>query len=414
MKLSLIIVLACVGLSSHAQVRIDSTFSFQTDPAKKYSLYIPSNYDPASPHRLMLALHPFNTSRWWAESWCDTLIVFAEMNGLILACPDGGTDGKVDDDIDTAFTSALLDSMKLWYNIDEAKTYCMGFSWGAQTTYTYGLRHVERFGGFLPTGSSMGGTSMVSSVLANADSLPVYIVHGNNDSPSSRFTPIRDALIANGAFVNTLLMSGVGHTIDYPNRNQILSVAFQWIDSVNCSFLGQNPVAPVAAYSWFDNGGGATDFTDLSTNSPTSWLWDFGDGNASTSQNPSNNYPNLDSTYTVCLTATNIAGNNMNCQSVIIVDTSSTSIVLKSILKRIIIYPNPSTGTLVIHIESRDEREYEVRITSLKGQVVYSSTESVSSGNNDIVLEIGELSKGLYQLSMKSKDLSLTRTIVVQ
>ena len=35
--------------------------------------------------------------------------------------------------------------------------------------------------------------------------------------------------------LNNFLVNGVGHTIDFPNRNQILSTAYQWIDSVNCS-----------------------------------------------------------------------------------------------------------------------------------------------------------------------------------
>ena len=50
-------------------------------------------------------------------------------------------------------------------------------------------------------------------------------------------------------------------------------------------------------------------FEDMSANSPTSWLWSFGDGNSSTSQNPSHTYMSA-GTYTVTLTATNTAGSN--------------------------------------------------------------------------------------------------------
>lgn len=232
--ITVILLLACTTFST-AQERIDGTFAFQTDPAKKYSLYIPSGYDANEPHRLMLGLHPLNTSRWDAESWCDTLIVFAETNNLILACPDGGVDGAVNDPIDIEFTTALLDSMALWYNINPDKTYAMGFSWGGLTTYTYGLNNIERFRGFIPIGAAVNGTNEVNGIIQNAADIPYYIVHGSQDSPSVRFTPIKNALENNGAIVNSILMNGVGHTIDFPNRNQILTDAFVWVDSVNCA-----------------------------------------------------------------------------------------------------------------------------------------------------------------------------------
>ena len=50
-------------------------------------------------------------------------------------------------------------------------------------------------------------------------------------------------------------------------------------------------------------------FTDLSTNNPTSWQWDFGDGSTSNQQNPSHTYNNT-GTYTVTLTTTNDYGSD--------------------------------------------------------------------------------------------------------
>lgn len=55
-------------------------------------------------------------------------------------------------------------------------------------------------------------------------------------------------------------------------------------------------------------GPGATvAFSDHSTGTPTTWLWDFGDGNTSTEQNPTNTYINAGS-YTVTLTVSNSDG----------------------------------------------------------------------------------------------------------
>ena len=53
----------------------------------------------------------------------------------------------------------------------------------------------------------------------------------------------------------------------------------------------------------------AVQFTDTSTNSPTSWYWSFGDGGTSDEQDPAYEYGDA-GTYTVALTATNAAGSN--------------------------------------------------------------------------------------------------------
>jgi PKD repeat protein len=50
-------------------------------------------------------------------------------------------------------------------------------------------------------------------------------------------------------------------------------------------------------------------FTDLSSNGPSAWLWDFGDGSTSNVQNPTHTYFNSGS-YTIKLTATNQYGSD--------------------------------------------------------------------------------------------------------
>jgi PKD repeat protein len=51
----------------------------------------------------------------------------------------------------------------------------------------------------------------------------------------------------------------------------------------------------------------SVDFTDLSTNSPTAWAWDFGDGDTDTTQNPTHIYTDP-GVYDVALTATGPGG----------------------------------------------------------------------------------------------------------
>ena len=59
---------------------------------------------------------------------------------------------------------------------------------------------------------------------------------------------------------------------------------------------------------------GEIQFYDNSTNGPTSWLWNFGDGNTSPLQNPTHIY-GASGTYNVQLTATNGNGNDVEIKS---------------------------------------------------------------------------------------------------
>jgi len=75
---------------------------------------------------------------------------------------------------------------------------------------------------------------------------------------------------------------------------------------------GPQPAPPVADFSGSPTSGVASltvNFTDLSTNNPTSWSWTFGDGGSSTAQNPSHTYDG-EGTYPVQLTAANAGGSD--------------------------------------------------------------------------------------------------------
>lgn len=65
-------------------------------------------------------------------------------------------------------------------------------------------------------------------------------------------------------------------------------------------------------------------FTDTSTNSPTSWSWNFGNSTTSTSQNPSCTYSTA-GTYTVTLTATNAGGSDAEVKTGFITVEAATN-----------------------------------------------------------------------------------------
>lgn len=80
------------------------------------------------------------------------------------------------------------------------------------------------------------------------------------------------------------------------------------LSSLGCQSITSPPVANFSADAT-TSCTGIIKFTDLSNGSPTSWLWNFGDGITSNTQNPTHVYTN-NGIYTVTLTATNAYGSN--------------------------------------------------------------------------------------------------------
>ena len=78
---------------------------------------------------------------------------------------------------------------------------------------------------------------------------------------------------------------------------------------VTVNYAPETPVANITADKTAGSDSLTVEFTDTSANYPTSWTWNFGDGITSTEQNPTHTY-SAPGTYTVTLTATNLAGSD--------------------------------------------------------------------------------------------------------
>jgi len=120
-----------------------------------------------------------------------------------------------------------------------------------------------------------------------------------NDGESLRFT----------AFLNSF--NAIVELI--PTSNQTISFNFS------------PPTADFVADQTNITEGGTISFTDQSTDNPTSWNWNFGDGNSSSEENPSHTYDNA-GVYTVALTVSNDYGTDTETKiDYIIVGTPPTA-----------------------------------------------------------------------------------------
>jgi PKD repeat protein len=96
-----------------------------------------------------------------------------------------------------------------------------------------------------------------------------------------------------------------------------------WEISVNSNTVN-GPIAEFSADATTVDEGTDVTFTDLSTNTPTSWNWTFGDGGTSTEQNPVHTYTTA-GTYTVALAVANNDGSDTETKDAYIIVNSSNS-----------------------------------------------------------------------------------------
>ncbi|MGL5889453.1 MAG: M4 family metallopeptidase, partial [Bacteroidia bacterium] len=108
-------------------------------------------------------------------------------------------------------------------------------------------------------------------------------------------------------------------------------------------------------------------FTDLSTNSPTQWTWNFGDNTpVSTLQNPTHIYASP-GTYTVTLLACNCVGCDQIAETITILPNG----IAETQFNLLSVYPNPFTTQLTFELpETVVPEQVQIRITDIGGRLI--------------------------------------------
>lgn len=149
-------------------------------------------------------------------------------------------------------------------------------------------------------------TSFTANITAGLAPLTVQFTDTSLGSPTSWLWSFGDG--------NTSTVQDPVHTYTVPGTYSVnLTATNEYGSSYELKTDYITVYAPVTAQFTADVTSGAApltvQFTDLSTGGPTSWLWDFGDGNTSTDQNPQHTYSSA-GTYTVTLTASHTYSND--------------------------------------------------------------------------------------------------------
>ena len=138
------------------------------------------------------------------------------------------------------------------------------------------------------------------------------------------------------------------------------------------------------------------------------YYWDFDDGDTSTLKEPEHEFL-FNGLYNVKLLVSNSCG----------ADSMITHILVTGIGEEILpdiidIYPNPMTDGFNLGIFSTGDKEITLSMFDILGRTIIVQTFSLKSGENTIKIKLPDLIKGLYYVSIQSKDTNHRRRIVIQ
>jgi PKD repeat protein len=163
---------------------------------------------------------------------------------------------------------------------------------------------------------------------------------------------------------------------------------------------GEPPVADFYPALYILAEGFKVEFTDLSTNLPTSWSWTFENGTPATSteQNPVVTYAE-EGDFLVTLVAENEYGRDSIARTINIVGINDYNVD-----DMVSVYPNPTSS--ILNIEAEDL--VSVTILDMSGRIVYFADENCSAAS----IDLEGFAKSEYMIKVETKKGTSVKRII--
>ncbi len=140
-------------------------------------------------------------------------------------------------------------------------------------------------------------------------------------------------------------------------------------------------------------------------------LWNFGNGDSSTEQNPVYTYPNAGQ-YTVEMIATNDCGDRVRTKTVDISTVFTTEVFGNLTLD---VFPNPTNGQFNLSIQNvTAANDLSFELTDLQGRVI--ETKKLATQTGEILYQFNQtnIASGIYFLKITDRQQSVVTKVLVE
>jgi hypothetical protein len=270
------------------------------------------------------------------------------------------------------------------------------------TTTTYYVAN-----GYVGPGDCMSECLSITINVIPCNSVPPYIVSQSNNQTLCEGESVQLSVSAEGTppptyqwrFNGANIFGATSSTYNINPTHSSHTGVFDVVITNEVGSVVSTPInvtvisaPPVATFDFQINDNLLVNFTN-NTQNATSFLWNFGDGNSSTQENPTHNFAQQGS-YEVTLIAQNICGAdtfklNVNVQGLNIL--SLKDLELK-------IYPQPAHNLLFVELPTQSTNQLtQLMVYDLSGRTVFSKPIK-NLAETTYALDLSGIDNGIYVL----------------
>ncbi len=176
------------------------------------------------------------------------------------------------------------------------------------------------------------------------------------------------------------------------------------IDDIHISELP----APNANFSYVVTVGLNVNYTDASSNFPSSWDWDFGDGSTGSGASLSHVYASTGA-YLVCMTATNASGSDSICKAV---NVNNVGIEDQPVAPVISVFPNPANEKVYIDAPDSFNGNITITLTDMLGRTIAEFDRFIPNGQKTQV-DVRDIPTGVYMITLQAENLTHSQRMMI-